>query len=140
MSVELAVVPEQLNGLQRPIHGSLCVFGDWFGKPYDNDHVARRVLADADRLVVQFDDDEVLTIWAPSGVNVSSDAFRIDSADRVRFEWYYYGSPKLPENRFVEEHAVAGSHLEATTTADRYSPQFEASLEHPAVELRNVPR
>jgi len=134
----LGAIADQINALPRPAHGSLRVFGDWFGKPYDNDHHVRSATAESDRLVLEFDDDETLNIWAPSGVEVSSEEFRVARADRVRWEWFYYGREKLPANRFAIEHVIEGSAVKASTTADWFEPRFQPSTEQPAVELLNV--
>jgi hypothetical protein len=137
MRPDLDVVAEEINRLDSPIHGSLRTYGDWFGKPLDNDHRVRSARAEGHRLIIDFDDDETLSVWNPRGITVSVDAFRIDAADRVRWEWFYHGRRKSPENRYVEEHVVVRDRVQATTTADWYELSRESSVDEPAVELRN---
>ncbi len=43
--------------------GSLRIFGDWFGRPYDNIHILKTFSFVDDILTVTFDDDETLIIW-----------------------------------------------------------------------------
>jgi hypothetical protein len=138
MGSDLVLVAAEISRLDPPPHGSLRTFGDWFGKPLNNDHRARSARAEDDRLIIDFDDGETLTVWNPRGIIVSSDAFRIDAADRVRWEWFYYGRRESPENRFAQEHALAGDRVNATTTAEWYDPTYESSVDQPAVELRNL--
>lgn len=86
------------------VGGSLCVFGDWFGKPLDNWHrlVGVRVVEAA--LVLAFDEGEVLSVWEPRGLEVTPPGFVIRTATRVRWEWFSYGRPRTPENLRVQEH------------------------------------
>lgn len=115
--------------------GTLRVFGDWFGRPYDNVHSAVSATADGDLLVVTFDEGERLSVWRPEGVAITRDEFRIRAAERVRWEWYSYGDPRTPENLCVEEHWVEGGAVRATSTAHGHTRAFAPSLAEPAVEL-----
>jgi hypothetical protein len=49
-------------------HGTLRFFGDWFGKPWDNDHQVVHAGSTVDTLVLRFDGDETLTAWNPAGL------------------------------------------------------------------------
>lgn len=115
--------------------GSLRVFGDWFGRPHDNWH--RPVSADSSGgcLTVRFEGGETLHVWEPGSVTVTASEFRVRSAARVRWEWFYYGREQTSENLFVEEHWVEGGQVRATSTATWYQPSFEPSLAQSAVEL-----
>lgn len=66
--------------------GTLRVFGDWFGKPYDNWHrpVSAQVVGTS--LVVRFDGGEVLTVHEPRGVDLDPTTFRVRTASRVRWD------------------------------------------------------
>lgn len=122
----------------RPVHGSLRTFGDWFGKPYDNDHQVTGATAAGDRLVVDFDEGERLTVWNPRGGFIdATNGLLIGRADRVRFEHIYHGRPRTEANRYVIEHVVDGTSVSASTTADWYEPHFRPTLAHAAVELLN---
>ena len=90
-------------GLPHVKAGSLRFWGCWFGRPYDNVHQICAATADGDVLVVTFSNDEVLTVWTPSGATINQDSFAIRNARRVLWEWYYYGRPKLPANRFFQD-------------------------------------
>ncbi len=78
--------------------GALRVFGEWFGKPYDNWHVPVSAGVDGDELVVLFHDDEELRVRDPGDWLFTSDAFRIEHASCVTWRWYHYGRPKVLEN------------------------------------------
>ena len=122
----------------RPVHGSLRVFGDWFGKPYDNDHTVTRAAAEGDQLTIGFDEGETLVVWRPQGGFIdATNGLRISRASRVRFEHFYHGRPRVQQNRYFVEHVVSGASVSARTDADWYTPHFAPSAAHPAVELLN---
>jgi len=77
--------------------GSLRTFGDWFGRPMDNIHVARSARVEGDDLVITFSGDEELRLTCPADWEFSESTFRVRNADRVVWRWYSYGHPKTPE-------------------------------------------
>lgn len=74
---DLAAVAGQVK------HGTLRMFGDWFGRPMDNNHIVRSVRAEGRDLIVPFDEDEELTITDPDDWTFSADTFRVRTASRV---------------------------------------------------------
>jgi hypothetical protein len=117
--------------------GSLCVFGDIFGGRVDNIHVvtSARAEGEPERLVVTFNEGETLEVWDPVGAIIDARTFRIATASRVRWEWFYYGREKAPANRYFIEHVRHGDTVLATTDADWAPPRFEPTTRQPAVEL-----
>ncbi len=115
------------------LSGSLCFFGEWFGGRPDNWHVVMDASAPSDEaLLVRFNEGEVLTVVRPDGVNVSPDTFRIEHADRVRWEWFYYGRPKRPENLYAIEYVRGDSGVEVTDTTDWYHPEHSPDSAAPS--------
>ena len=124
------------NAIPNIKRGSLAVFGDIFGGRIDNIHWIVGVWVNADGSVtILFNEGETLTVWDPAGFRVSRDEFRIDHASRVRWEWFYYGREKLPENRYFIEHWSDGASVRADTDRDYGSSQFRPTVDRPAVEL-----
>lgn len=82
--------------------GSLCIWGNWFGRPMDNFHRLKVVMFDKDlsTLTLTFDNQERLTIWNADNITETKGHFQIDKADKVLWEWYYYGKPQTEENLF----------------------------------------
>src|SRR5665213_610819 len=116
------------------ISGSLCVFGDWFGKPMDNLHTMTDYESKEDYVKLSFGEGETLEVWRPRGVKQEAKKrFVIQTADRVRWEWFYYGRPKLPENRFFIEHGMKSGKIEVSANATWYGPVFHPSMLEPAV-------
>lgn len=117
------------------INGSLCVFGDWFGRPMDNWHQVVSHEEKEGYVRLTFNEGETLEVWEPAGLRMEGKSFIIQQASRVRWEWFYYGRPKLPENRFSIEHVVSGQKIEATTNVQWALGRFEPSRAHPAVSI-----
>jgi hypothetical protein len=116
--------------------GSLAVFGDIFGGRVDNTHcVVGAVANDDGSATIQFDGGESLIVWEPSGIEVSPTQFRIARASRVRWEWFYYGRPQTPENRYFIDHEVSGTTVIARDNVDWAPSTSGPSLLRPAVEL-----
>jgi hypothetical protein len=117
--------------------GSLVVFGDIFGGRVDNIHTvaAAKALGDPERLFVEFDEGETLEIWDPGNATISLGKFFISTAAKVRWEWFYYGGTKMPENRFFIEHARTSDVVVARTNATWANLAFAPSVARAAVEL-----
>lgn len=116
--------------------GSLRVFGDWFGRPYDNIHGVRSAVAERNELVVGFDGNETLRVASPDDWAFSEHSFRIQRARRVVWTWFYYGREQTPENLFTEEHWIDDhGEIHAFSDANWYEPTFAPTKGNAAVEL-----
>ena len=120
--------------------GSLVVWGDIFGGRIDNVHRAIGVTEVAEDCVcVNFDQGETLRVWEPDGLTATEREFRIDRASRVRWEWFYYGRPRVPANLYFIEFEKCDEDVTASTNIDFYTPNFKPSTQHPAVEILSPP-
>ena len=137
---DVAALVSAINvSLPRLKSGSLAVFGDIFGGRIDNIHtVLSAATGNApSRLRVEFDEGESLEVWDPDDYTFGPRVFRIEKATRVRWEWFYYGRPKTPENRFFIEYEVWDGLVIANSDADWAPRRFAPSLLRPAVEILN---
>jgi hypothetical protein len=125
-------IQQTLPGLKR---GTLRLWGQWFGRPYDNTHSVVDCAAAGDLLRVTFDQGEVLSVSEPADAHFSESVFRIRRASRVRWEWFYYGRPKTAANLYYEEYSSAGPTISARTNVDWYLPDLEPDPADPAVEI-----
>jgi hypothetical protein len=119
--------------------GSLRFWGLWFGKPYDNVHRMVAAEHDGDLLRLRFDGDELLTIWSPAGLEWNSSEFRISDAERVLWQWFYYGRPRTDANHFFLDLVRMPESIVASTNANRYSAPMKTNPDLPAAELLTVP-
>jgi len=116
--------------------GSLVVFGDVFGDRIDNIHRVVSATASEDgSTTISFDQGEMLTVWEPSGIDVSSVRFRIVRASRIRWEWFYYSRARTQENRYVIEYQVEGDRVTVSDNADWANVIHGPTLHQSAVEL-----
>ena len=98
---------EFISKYKETINGSFCFFGSWFGKPLDNWHQLVSYETQDNYILMRFNEEETLEVWKPKGLSFDG-YFMIQDATRVRWEWFYYGRPRLPENRFYIEHLQKG--------------------------------
>jgi hypothetical protein len=90
---------------------------------------------DSGCLTFDFAEGERLLVWDPEGVAISDREFRIRQANRIRWEWYFYGRPHTPDNQYVIEHVRTGDDVRASTDV-RWAPlPFAPTTTKPAVEL-----
>ncbi len=116
--------------------GGLCFFGSWFGRPYDNEHVAVEAEAEGDCLMVRFNEGEVLRVWEPEGCVWDAKHFRIERAAKVRWEWFYYGRRHADENLRFEEFIPKEDRVEVKTNWEGgFHPNPGVRREAPAVEM-----
>ena len=135
-ATDAKVICERLTALlPHAKAGSLTFWGQWFGRPMDNVHRIVRCEADGDTLRLWFNEGEVLTVDAPVGFEASGTTFWIKDAKRVRWEWFYYGRPKTPENLYFQEYIRTAEGISATTNVDWYKPNLQPSAREKAVEL-----
>ena len=121
--------------IPRVKSGTLRFWGHWFGRPYDNYHRLVGCDSEFDVLKLYFNEGEVLSVWSPAKVVASPSKFRISNADRVRWEWFYYGKPRVVANLYFEEFEKSTDGITASTNAHWYTPEFKTSRWKPAVEI-----
>ena len=118
---------------QRNRSGTLRIFGNWFGRPMDNVHDVVDAASDGDMLILTFKNRETLTIWNPGGYSTIGYTIKIADADRVRWEWYYYGREHTPENLLFHDYTKLDGLISVSRSHGSDTPG--ASCDNPAVEL-----
>jgi len=84
---------------------------------------------------MEFKDGETLQVFSPCAPEFKKYPLSIQSAGRVRWEWFYYGRSHLPENRFFFDYVVQGGEVIAKTNVDWYEPELKPSPSEDAVVL-----
>jgi hypothetical protein len=121
--------------LPRIKSGSLRFWGVWFGRPYDNLHRIVSANAVDGCLSISFEGSELLHVWHPQGSVIRADAFSIGDADRVRWEWFYYGRPQTAANRYFEDFLRSGAEIRISTNVDWFSVESFGDPSARAVEI-----
>jgi len=61
---------------------------------------------------------------------------RIGDATRVRWEWFFYGRPKVAANRYFEDFVkTPDGGIDAATNIDWYTPILRPRANEAAVEI-----
>lgn len=72
--------------------GSLVLPDGWYGRPYDNQHVATSVIESSDSLTLVLDQKITLHFEGLKLVEVRNRELVIGPFDRLHFEWIAYGN------------------------------------------------
>ncbi len=135
---------EILSKLKITHGGTPRLFGEFYGKPLDDYKrvIRTRYFAGDDALLLEFETGEVLTVYAPRGVESSDTVFRIRDASRLI--WEIPGKvpgaesePPVPASdatpAAVTEYCRAGE--AGVTVADERGTRTLDPKDHYAVEL-----
>ena len=68
--------------------GSLCFWGEWFGRPCDNFHVIKSVQWEQNEVVLHFKGEELLYIRNPVGIINEKECLIIQEAAQILWAWY----------------------------------------------------
>ena len=117
--------------------GSFRIFGDWFGKPYDNYHEIESAEFNDQlrRLTLNFKEGERLEIYNPKHIFEASTFLKIVQADRIKLTWFSYGKTKTTENQNFLDYKLTGKKFTTETNVDWYKPIFDVSLGDPALMI-----
>lgn len=122
--------------LGKPPSGTLRMFGCWFGKPLDNHHVLVAVEALPEAvLMLTFNNRETLRVWNPQQITITDTEFRINSANRVRWDWFYYGREQSYDNLCWYEFHREGNIVVASSKTIGSQQQLKPAVDQPAAEL-----
>ena len=66
-------------------------------------------------LILILSEEEKITIWNPSNLEIGKKELRIKNADKILFEWYLYGESQIDENLKFESYTNNGINIEFTT-------------------------
>lgn len=130
-----------LNALQMQLgalrSGSLCFWGNWFGRPFDNIHRIVGVDALDGTIAIFFDHGESLIIESPRNWSLADGCLSVAEADRIRFQWFYYGRLPSRETLQFEEYRLYEDRL---TFATDFQPDRKRELTRtlPAVQLHSL--
>jgi YD repeat-containing protein len=118
--------------------GTLRFWGVWFGRPYDSAH--RIVASEHDRgvLRLRFNGDEQLTVWSPAGLTLDSSVFQINDAERVLWDWFYDGLPKVQSNRFFYDLVKTPESIIANSNVNWFEPNLKTDSTLPAAEILSI--
>lgn len=68
--------------------GSICIWGEWFGRPQDNYHVIKTIQWRTDELVLHFMNGEALYIQKPIVIKNEINGLIVQQASEILWTWY----------------------------------------------------
>ena len=71
-------LPKEIRG------GSICIYGDYFGRPLDSCVEPLAATYEEDLLTITFEGGLMVEVWEPQGVGVEGIVYTIERARRVR--------------------------------------------------------
>ncbi|NHN24853.1 hypothetical protein FIA58_004105 [Flavobacterium jejuense] len=115
--------------------GTFRIYGDWFGKPYDNYHELKYAEFDKqlNRLTLVFKENERLEIYNPRHIFEASTFLKVVNADRITLTWFYLGKTHVKENQYYLDYKRNNNKIVTQTDVDWYKPTFDVSLGEPAL-------
>jgi len=81
-----------------------------------------------------FNEKESLTILNPKLITETDKSLEIKDADKIIWQWYYYGKERVPENLYFVEINRKDTVVNGKSNVDWYKPNFnDLSIDKPAV-------
>lgn len=77
-------------------------------------------------------------MWFPSGLTLNNFVFQIEDAQRVLWEWFYYGRPKTPANRSFYDFVKTPETIVASSNVDSFVPNLKTDSTLPAAEILSM--
>ncbi|MEO1010533.1 MAG: hypothetical protein AAFX53_04455 [Bacteroidota bacterium] len=117
--------------------GTFRIFGDWFGKPYDNYHEIESAdfCNQLKCLTLNFKGGEQLEVYNPEHIFEASSFLKIIKADRIKLTWFYFGKPQTKNNQYFLDYSLKDKKITTETNVDWYKPLFDVSLGEPALMI-----
>ena len=85
--------------------GSVCIWGEWFGRPHDNFHRVKNVEWKEESISIHFEGGESLYMKEPEGIVNKEGVFSVKNASEVLWTWYLYGEKQIYRNLYVRRYA-----------------------------------
>ena len=93
-----------INQLEEKPGGTIRIFGEWFGRPYDNYHKISVCTYQDNILKMSFDTGETIKLWEPSHIVFNANELTIKGSTCVEFFRYDYGKPRTNKNVIVDRY------------------------------------
>ena len=102
--------------------GTMCFYGEWFGRPFDNFHRIIRSGYQDDCFKIYFDQGEVLSVFHPCRITSDAKHFEIIKASKVIWIHIPYGSHGAAKEYIYTSHND-GTVLKTVGSAKAFYPQ-----------------
>lgn len=119
--------------------GTLKIFGDWHGKPYQN---ALKILhidyaEDKKQMVIQFSRNTRILIDEPGHILESPSVLKILSAKRIKLEFQYKKKGSTEEGSYFKIYTVVKNKIETETNIGWTKQKIDAAIGQDALIIFN---
>lgn len=81
--------------------GTMCFYGEWFGRPYDNFHRIIKANYENDCLNIYFEKGEILSVFNPIKIINEEKRFEIKKASKVIWQYIPYGNTSSNPVKYI---------------------------------------
>ena len=94
-----------INNLEEKPGGTLRLYGEWFGRPFDNYHKILECMFKDRILHIIFETGEKIKVWNPDKITFNNSELMIKDSTCVEFLRYYQGKPQIEENLIIDRYS-----------------------------------
>ncbi len=119
--------------------GTLKIFGDWHGEPYQNALKILRIdyAEDKKQMVIQFSRNTRIIIDEPGHILESPSVLKILSAQRVKLEFQHKKKGSTEEGSYFKNYTVVNNKIETETNIDWTKQKIDAAIGQDALIIFN---
>lgn len=117
--------------------GTIRIFGDWLGRPYDNYHELNTAQFDQtlNLLTLHFTKGEQLEIYNPEHIFEASTFLKIVKADSIKLTFFDPNKTQTKENQYLRDYRLNDKKITTKASPNWYKPTFDVSLGEPALMI-----
>ncbi|MGQ7870151.1 hypothetical protein [Sunxiuqinia sp. sy24] len=119
--------------------GTLKIFGDWHGEPYQESLDILRIDYDEStkQMEIQFSEDTKILIEEPDHILESPSLLKILSAKKIKLEFQHKKKNSTEEGNYFKTYMVTKNKIETATNMDWVKQKIDASIGQDALIIFN---
>jgi len=127
----------ELNKKRQTIFkgGTIKIFGDWFGEPYENFMKIVKINYDDSKkqMIIQFEKQTRIIIDEPDHILESPTVLKILSAKKIQLEFQHEKKNSKEKGNFFKTYTIINSKLKTDTNIDWTNSKIDASIGQDAI-------
>lgn len=131
----------QLNHKNQNIFkgGTLKIFGDWYGEPYQNSLKILRIDYDEERrqMEIKFSQNTRILIDEPDHILESPSVLKILSAKSIKLEFQHEKKGSAEQGRYFKNYTVVKNRIKTETNVDWIKQKIDAAIGQDALIIFN---
>ena len=127
----------ELNKKRQTIFkgGTIKIFGDWFGEPYENFMKIVKINYDDSKkqMIIQFEKQTRIIIDEPDHILESPTVLKILSAKKIQLEFQHEKKNSKEKGNFFKTYTIINNKLKTDTNIDWTNSKIDASIGQDAI-------